>query len=363
MGCSPPSTVRIGIVGVGKLGTYHLKNLLTLQKEDDRLCLQGFYDTNEDHARTIEEHFGVRRYDSWEQLFDEVDAIVIASPTTTHAFYAREALKRGLHTFVEKPLCTDLEEARELVRLARNAGVVTQVGYVERFNPAYRTGRLFLKKQRALFVQAERWAPYTVRGADVPVVLDLMTHDLDLLLATIPHSLVEVAAQGVQVLGEGIDLVYATLHFEHGVMAWLSASRIAPVRRRYFQVYTPEGLIHMNLLTARTRLLRLTSLDPGTLPTDEHLTILQVREEKTLMRRSPQQAITLYQYTFYPARGNALYEEMKAFVEAIQTGKESPVPFWHSLRVLEIAMQILYVVEINAMKQGVLQGVHTGKHP
>ena len=279
----------------------------------------------------------MKPYPSWEKLYQDADAIIIASPTHTHYDYARKALMAGLHTFVEKPLCTSVSEAEELVALASTKDLITQVGFVERFNPAYKLGTSMINT--TAFIKADRWAPFTARGADVSVALDLLSHDLDLALQLIPEEPAQVLAQGASLMTSTPDMVIVTLQFANNRFIWLSVSRVATVRRRIFEVFTNHGIVRMDLLKRRVHLISLNPLEQSNLP--HEITTHLYQQKKTRMEHEETgKSITVYEYLLVPGEEDALRSELSAFFRAIQNGTASPVPFHDSLKVIKIIEQI-----------------------
>ena len=217
---------------------------MRLLRQQPGATLVGFHDANRDQAARVAGELGVRPFDSIEALFDAVDAAVIVVPTPAHYRVAKPALERGLHLLIEKPIAATLEEADELVSLASAKGVKLQIGHVERFNRAVRAASPYINNP--LFIESERLAPYNPRGADVAVVLDLMIHDIDLVLALVRSRVGDVRAAGAGVL-TGVDMTNAWLQFESGAVASIKASRLARERLRKLRIFQPGGYISLDL--------------------------------------------------------------------------------------------------------------------
>ncbi len=314
--------VRVGIIGVGKLGSRHLHHLRQLPQAR----VVGIFDTDPEVQKRYASEKGLRVFSSAEKLIDEVEAVVIASPTSTHYMYAREALRRSRHVFVEKPMAETLDQARELTALADEAGVKTQVGYVERFNPAFVAAQPVIT--RPLYINAQRLAPFTHRGADVSVVLDLMTHDIDLLLSMTKGSLSGVHATGVAVVTDQPDMVSAYLEFDTGLVAHLTVSRIALRRKRRLHIYQPEGFLHIDLGQRRARFIT---------PKVEEIAAPTLRREQLDLGEGH----LAYNHVLAIPKHDAIREEHRAFLKAILEDEEPPIPFAQGYRVLQIAYQIL----------------------
>jgi predicted dehydrogenase len=228
------------VVGAGALGYHHVR----LLRQQPGATLVGFHDANREQAARVAGELGVRPFDSLDALLGAVDAAVIVVPTPAHYAVAKPALERGLHLLIEKPIAATLEQAEELVSLANAKGVKLQIGHVERFNRAVRAAAPYISNP--LFIESERLAPYNPRGADVAVVLDLMIHDIDLVLALVRSRVKDVRAAGAGVL-TGIDMTNARLEFESGAVASIKTSRLARERLRKLRIFQPGGYLSLDL--------------------------------------------------------------------------------------------------------------------
>ncbi len=239
------------MVGAGGLGVHHVRILRDLA--GDRFS--GFVDENPARAREVAETHGVRAYPSLDALLDDVDAISIVVPTTAHHAVATQALERGKHLFVEKPFTVTLEEADDLLARSRAAGVVLQVGHVERFNRAVRAAMPYVDEPR--FIESDRLAPFNPRGSDVAVVLDLMIHDLDLVHTLVGTRVVDVQAMGMPVLTPQIDIANARLTFANGAVANITASRVSRERLRKLRIFQRNGYVSLDLAAGTGEFFRL----------------------------------------------------------------------------------------------------------
>ncbi len=235
------TATSIGVVGVGSLGFHHAR----LLREIPRSELVGFYDIDPARAAAVASELGVEGYPDLETLLGDVEAVVIVVPTSSHFEVARTALERGLHVFIEKPMTTTVAEADELIELARRRNRLIQVGHVERFNGAVRACEPYL--DNPLFVESHRLAPFALRGTDVAVVLDLMIHDIDLILSLVKRPVTDVRAVGVPVITESVDIANARLEFEGGAVANITASRVSIERQRKVRFFQPSGYISLDL--------------------------------------------------------------------------------------------------------------------
>src|SRR5262245_21957573 len=227
--------LRTAVIGVGHLGQHHARILSQFPDVD----LVGVADATPAQASPIAQRVGARPYDSFEPLLGQVDAVTVVTPTSFHHPIAAEFLRRGVPVLVEKPMCKTVAEADELIALAAAADVPLQVGHIERFNPAFE--ELAKRPIRPAFLEAERHGPFTGRSTDIGAVLDLMIHDLDLILSLVMSPVREVSAVGASVFGGHEDMVNARLVFESGCVAHVTASRITARPKRRMRVWAPEG--------------------------------------------------------------------------------------------------------------------------
>ena len=232
---------RIGVVGAGGLGIHHVRILRDLA--GDRFT--GFVDENPARAAEVATQHGVASFPSLADLLPHVDALSIVVPTTSHHSVAAAALRAGKHVFIEKPFTVTLEEADELIALASAAGVVLQVGHVERFNRAVRAAMPYVDGPR--FIESDRLAPFNPRGSDVAVVLDLMIHDLDLVRTLVGSRVADVQAMGIPVLTPQLDIANARLTFDNGAVANITASRVSRERVRKLRIFQRSGYLSLDL--------------------------------------------------------------------------------------------------------------------
>jgi predicted dehydrogenase len=261
------------VVGAGGLGVHHVRILRDLA--GDRFG--GFIDENPARAREVSESLGVQALPSLDALLDVVDAVSIVVPTTSHHSVASQALRRGKHVFVEKPFTVTLDEADELIALAEQAGVMLQVGHVERFNRAVRAAMPFVDAPR--FIESDRLAPFNPRGSDVAVVLDLMIHDLDLVHTLVHTRVVDVQAMGMPVLTPQVDIANARLTFANGAVANITASRVSRERLRKLRIFQRSGYISLDLAAGTGEYFRLRSdFDPLQLAREGEPLVLELSQ-------------------------------------------------------------------------------------
>lgn len=252
-----PGLPRIGVAGVGSLGYHHARILAGMAG----VSASGVFDTRAERAAEVAEAFGVAAHASLEDLLEASDAVVVAVPTSDHESVACQALSRGVHVLVEKPLAASLAEADRILEEAGRRGALVQVGHVERFNPVVMAAAKHIEEP--LFIESHRMAPFSPRSTDVAVVLDLMIHDVDLVMRLVGKPIVEVAAVGVPVLSGNVDIANARLTFEGGAVANLTASRVSLERMRKLRIFQRSGYVSLDLAEGTGEFLRLRNALPG----------------------------------------------------------------------------------------------------
>ncbi len=245
--------VKVGVVGAGALGFHHIRLLKKIAGAD----LVGFYDHNPPRAAQVAKELETVAHPTLEALLDRVEAITVVVPTPAHVDVGQAVLERGLHALIEKPLADTVPGAEQLVHLARERGVCLQVGHVERFNRAVRAATPYLDEPR--FLQTERLAPFQPRGTDVAVILDLMIHDLDLVLELVRSEVGEVRATGVPILSPHVDIANARIEFANGAVAIITASRVSRERTRKLRIFQPTGYFSLDLAQGSGHFYRLKS--------------------------------------------------------------------------------------------------------
>ncbi len=319
------SPIAIGVVGVGHLGKRHLQHLLKLNFYN----VVGFYDIDEKTQKEVANTYGVAAFQSYEMLLKECDAILIATPTLTHYWYAAEAIKAGKHVFIEKPVTATLEEAQSLLQLSKEANVVVQVGHVERFNPAYLALQSY--SLAPTFIDCQRLAQWNPRGTDVSVVLDLMIHDLDIVLQLIPTKIRRISAWGVTLMSDSPDIVNARLEFINNAIVNLTANRIALTNVRKMELYQDNQYIIMDFLKRQSYMFSLTDT-----PRESPATMVIEKNGKTKF---------WYQEAIAVPDVDAIQQELKSFAQAILNAEEPPVTLYQAYRTLEIAHRITEKIE------------------
>jgi len=317
--------LKIGLFGVGHLGKIHAKLILELS---DYFEFTGFFDPNENNAIHAESEFKLKRFTSIEALLDEVDCIDIVTPTLSHFEIAKMAIRQGIHVFVEKPITHKVEDAKLLTQLVAESNTKVQVGHVERFNPAFKHARSYFNSPR--FIETHRLAQYNPRGTDVPVVLDLMIHDIDIILSVVKSKVARVSASGVAVVSETPDITNARLEFENGTVANLTASRISMKNMRKSRFFQKDAYISVDFLKKKTEIVKLTEVVGETDPFDIVLDLGEGKNKKKIEIFSPKVDET-----------NAIKEELSTFAQSILNDSEPIVTINDGYEALRIAHLIM----------------------
>src|SRR6187549_1888489 len=243
--------LKIGVIGAGHLGKFHLNNWA----EIEGVQLVGFSDTDDANAELVAQKYKIPRFDDVEKLIDACDALDIVAPTSFHFGLCELAIKKGKHVFVEKPLANTMDEARELVKLAKESNIKLQVGHVERFNPAF----LAIKDLdlNPMFIEVHRLAQFNPRGTEVSVILDLMIHDIDIILSIVKSEIRSVSSSGVAVLTDTPDIANVRIEFNNGCVANLTSSRISMKKMRKMRLFQKDGYIGIDFLNKTVEILKL----------------------------------------------------------------------------------------------------------
>ena len=245
--------LKIGVIGAGKLGQTHIK----LLKEIDQFELVGFFDPNGADKQRVSEDYQVKAFDDVEELMNLVDVVDIAKPSISHFDFAVMAIKLSKHVFIEKPVSNTVEEAKQLLELSEEANVKVQVGHVERFNPAFKAALPYISQP--MFIESHRMIEFDAEKANIPVVLDLMSHDLDIILSIVNSNIKEIKATGVEVIGNTPDVVNAIVEFDNGCVANLTASRVSLKNERITKFFQKDAHIRIDYLKKETNLFALTT--------------------------------------------------------------------------------------------------------
>lgn len=315
--------LKIGVLGAGHLGKIHVKCI----QQAGCYELAGFYDPDPATAKAVEEELHVHCYDSIDALIQAVEVVDIVTPTVQHFSCASKALGMRRHVFIEKPIVATPEEASQLVKLADEAGVKVQVGHVERFNPAFIAAEPFIKAPK--FIEAHRLSLFNPRGTDVPVVLDLMVHDLDILFTIVDSPVKSVNACGVAIVSPTPDITNARIEFENGTVANITASRISLKNMRKTRIFQNDAYITVDFLEKKTEITRIHDHEVSGYP---YSLTLDLADGQT-------RQITLEKPEIHPI--NAIQTELESFHDSIIHNTTPVVSIHDGVRVLNLAYDIL----------------------
>ncbi len=313
--------LKVGVFGVGHLGKFHLNNW----REIEGVEVVGFFDPVDDAAKEIMDKYQLARFEDAEKLMDACDAVDIVAPTTAHFELCKAAITKGKHVFVEKPLANTMEEAKALVKLAREAKIKFQVGHVERFNPAFLA--LQGRALEPMFIEVHRLAQFNPRGTDVSVILDLMIHDIDIILSIVKSNVKFISANGVAVMSDTPDIANVRIEFDNGCVANLTSSRISMKKMRKMRLFQKDAYIGIDFLEKKTEIIKLNT------PGDTSVFTFDIETnsgKKTIAIANP-----------VIQDGNAIKMELEAFAKAVIQNTDTPVNVLDGYRAMDVAHQIL----------------------
>ena len=313
--------VKIGVAGAGHLGKIHIKLLKEIKEAD----FVGFYDIDEQNSKKVEQEFGIPGFKSFEELLNEVDALDIVTPTTTHFEIAKKAIKRQKHVFIEKPVAASVKEAEQLVKLSYEAGVKTQVGHVERFNPAFLTAKSHI--DNPMFIEVHRLSQFNPRGTDVSVIFDLMIHDIDLSLNITGSRVKKINSSGVAVVSETIDIANTRLEFDNGAVANLTASRISLKKMRKMRLFQKDAYIAIDFLDKIVEIMQMQSVEKAGNPYGIYFDT--PKGKKQILYKKPD-----------VAENNAIKDELTEFCKSIINNKNTVVSIEEGYEALKVAEEI-----------------------
>ncbi len=324
--------IRIGVLGAGHLGKIHIKCI----KQIPGYQLVGFYDPDTENARKVENELGLKSFPDTDSLIDVCDVIDIVTPTVSHYDCAAAAIKKSKHVFIEKPVVSTPGEARKLILLAEEASVKVQVGHVERFNPAFTA--VINEINNPMFIEAHRLAEFNPRGTDVPVVLDLMIHDIDIVLSVVKSNIRKVHASGVNVVSDTPDIANARLEFDNGAVANLTASRISLKNMRKTRFFQRDAYISVDFLEKVAEVVKMNELDE--IPGDPFAMILDLGENKKkrqIIFDKPE-----------VKEINAIAEELRSFKNSVVNNLTPPVSIQDGYYALDVAHKVLEKIYTNS---------------
>ena len=327
--------LKIGVLGAGHLGKIHIKCINNINDFE----IVGFYDQDKETASAVEAEFGIPAFASIDSLLEVVDVVDIVTPTISHFDCASSALKRSKHVFIEKPIVASPQEAKKLMQIANEAHVKVQVGHVERFNPAFIAAEPFIGKP--LFIEAHRLAEFNPRGTDVPVILDLMIHDIDIVLHVVGHNIRKISASGVSVISDTPDIANARIEFDNGCVANLTASRISMKNMRKTRFFQRDAYVAVDFLKKKVEVIRMKDV-PADAP-----------EDPFALTYDPGNGKLSKQMIFENLNvdtTNAIQQELEAFYSAIVNNTKPAVTIDDGVAALDVAYQILDKVNFSLEK-------------
>jgi len=313
--------LKVGVFGVGHLGKFHLNNW----KEIDTVNLVGFYDPSNENAMAVKEKYGLKRFRNASDLIDACDVVDIVAPTTMHHELCKMAILKSRHVFVEKPLANTMAEAKEIVKLTKEANIKLQVGHVERFNPAFLALEQY--ELNPMFIEVHRLSQFNPRGTDVSVILDLMIHDIDIILSIVKSSVKNVYANGVNVLSDTPDIANVRIEFDNGCIANLTSSRISMKKMRKMRLFQKDSYISIDFLDKKTEVIKYKT------PSDKNVFSFDIETntgKKTIAISAP-----------VIKENNAIKQELQSFINAILKNKTTTVTDIDGYRAMEVAHLIL----------------------
>jgi len=320
--------LKVGVIGVGHLGSLHAK----MYSQIPSVHFVGVYDVDLKRAETLAAEFGIKAFATLDDLLSQVQAVSIATVTQSHYDVAMQVIKRGVHLLIEKPITATIEQAKAVTERAEIKGLKLQVGHIERFNPAI----LALEPYNItpLFIESHRLAQFNPRGSDVAVVLDLMIHDIDLILSLVKSKVTRIDANGIAVISDTPDIANARLQFENGCVANVTASRISQNKMRKMRLFQRDAYISIDFAQGLSEVFRLVDEEtPNLKPTMMLGKIDQGLHKRIIVYEQPE-----------VQEVNALKYELERFVESVQKNTETPVTGRDGLHALEVAQEILYMI-------------------
>src|ERR1700730_16852322 len=319
--------LKVGVFGTGHLGKFHLNNW----KEIKDVELVGFYDPNDTAAQEVSDKYQLARFLDPEKLMDACDAIDVVAPTNFHYDLCEIAIRKGKHVFVEKPLANTMQEARDLVKLAKESNIKMQVGHVERFNPAFLAIKDF--DLNPMFIEVHRLAQFNPRGTEVSVILDLMIHDIDIILSIVKSEVKNLSASGVAVMTDTPDIANVRIEFNNGCVANLTSSRISMKKMRKMRIFQKDAYIGIDFLNKKSEIIRLkTARDIDSFSFD----IETPKGKKSIAIANP-----------HVPEVNAIKKELEEFRDAVLNKKHTLVSEVDGYRAMDVAHQILEKIKFS----------------
>ena len=313
--------LKVGVVGCGHLGKIHIK--LLFQSENYKLM--GVYDINAEFSDQIANKYGCKAYTSFEEMLNDIEVLDIVTPTPFHFNYAKKAIDKGIHLFIEKPVCSNNEESIELLRLSKSNKIKIQVGHVERFNPAYTVVEKNISKP--MFIESHRLAKFNPRGTDVSVVLDLMIHDIDIILNSVKSTVKTISSNGISVISDSPDIANARIEFENGCVANLTASRVSLKNMRKTRFFQSGKYISVDFLNREVEVIEI----------DEKKSVLPIM----ILEAENGKKKKIYFTKPDISENNAILDELNSFALSIKNNKKPTVDITDGHNALDVAIKII----------------------
>jgi predicted dehydrogenase len=322
--------LKVGVFGTGHLGKFHLNNWKLIRDAE----IVGFYDPSDETAAEVSEKYQIKRFTDPGELLDHCDAADIIAPTPAHFSLCEMAIRKGKHVFVEKPLANDMEEARTLLKLVKESNVKLQVGHVERFNPAF----LALEgiSLQPMFIEVHRLAEFNPRGTEVSVILDLMIHDIDIILHIVKSEVKNIYSSGVAVMTDTPDIANVRMEFNNGCVANLTSSRISMKKMRKMRIFQKDAYIGVDFLNKKTEIISLNHSDGAV--DGFTFDIETMNGTKSILVRNLEPPVI-----------NAILLELERFTESVLENKPTQVSELDGYRAMDIAHQILQKIKYNSI--------------
>jgi oxidoreductase, gfo/idh/mocA family len=321
--------LKVGVLGAGHLGKIHLK----LLNQSEKYELVGFYDPNEEQAQKVVAEFGYTYFDNIDQLIEAVEVVDIVTPTLSHYDCAMKAIAAKRHIFIEKPITSTVAEAEEIYQLLKKNHLKGQVGHVERFNPAFQAAKSSIANP--MFIEVHRLAEFNPRGTDVSVVLDLMIHDIDVLLSVVDSPVKHIEASGVAVISKSPDITNARIEFENGCVANLTASRISMKNMRKSRFFQKDAYISVDFLEKKVEVIHMKDAPE------------EVSEYDMILQNAEGERKQIYFEYPEVQPSNAILEELETFADAIEHNTTPVVTFLQGTKALRLAKDIVTKIEEN----------------
>jgi predicted dehydrogenase len=318
--------LKAGLVGAGHLGKIHLR----LLNQSDKYEFIGFHDKDAENGKKLEAELGYPYFENFDELLDQIDVLDIVTPTLYHYDYALKAIEKGLHFFIEKPVTQTLEQAEDILQKCQKNNIKAQVGHVERYNPAFIGAKDYI--QNPMFIEIHRLAEFNPRGTDVSVVLDLMIHDLDILLSIVKSKVKNIHASGVCVVSKTPDIANARIEFENGCVANLTTSRISMKAMRKSRFFQKDAYISVDFLEKKAEVIRMKDAPENPTPFD--MIIENAEGEKNQI---------LFEYPNIQPN-NAILDELNSFADSIIENKHVEVSLEDGTEALKVALKVMELI-------------------